>query len=202
MLYVPYGLEYLALAGGPSELTHQPQQDVPGSAEIPHPRAMTRPARTLTSPSISISFPYELVFLFFELIPDMMQNFLFFAIDRHGVDGIDRCSGQIAIHTSLACLKEPKLTSTTNLTLLLVLGLGIRGIGFFKQVWKVESEQDLVATTIKVCSIRIPTKKNRTGLGGGNLQGSLHKEFLDIGQKEVNRTWWQPPLSLDSWKPA
>ncbi|KAF3548666.1 hypothetical protein DY000_02007786 [Brassica cretica] len=40
------------------------------------------------------------------------------------------------------------------------------------------------------------------GLGGGNLQGSLHKEFLDIGQKEVNRAWWQPPLSLDSWKPV
>ncbi|KAF2555613.1 hypothetical protein F2Q68_00016360 [Brassica cretica] len=39
------------------------------------------------------------------------------------------------------------------------------------------------------------------GLGGGNLQGSLHKEFFDIGQTEVNRAWWQPPLSLDSWKP-
>ena len=42
----------------------------------------------------------------------------------------------------------------------------------------------------------------RTGLGGGNLQGSLHKEFLDIGQKEVNRAWWQPQLSFDSWKPV
>ncbi|KAG5384260.1 hypothetical protein IGI04_035730 [Brassica rapa subsp. trilocularis] len=25
---------------------------------------------------------------------------------------------------------------------------------------------------------------------------------LDIGQKEVNMTWWQPPLTLDSWKPS
>ncbi|KAF3565208.1 hypothetical protein DY000_02015581 [Brassica cretica] len=48
----------------------------------------------------------------------------------------------------------------------------------------------------------IPIKRIRTGLGGGNLQGSLHKEFLDIGQKEVNRAWWQSPLSLDSWKPV
>ncbi|KAF3539904.1 hypothetical protein F2Q69_00022105 [Brassica cretica] len=45
-------------------------------------------------------------------------------------------------------------------------------------------------------------KRIRTGLGGGNLQGSLHKEFLDIGQKEVNMARWQPPLSLDSWKPV
>ncbi|KAG5373968.1 hypothetical protein IGI04_042715, partial [Brassica rapa subsp. trilocularis] len=44
-------------------------------------------------------------------------------------------------------------------------------------------------------------KRIRTGLGGGNLQDSLHKGFLDIGQKEVNRAWWQPPLSSDSWKP-
>ncbi|KAF3513457.1 hypothetical protein F2Q69_00006272 [Brassica cretica] len=42
----------------------------------------------------------------------------------------------------------------------------------------------------------------RTRLGGVNLQGSLHKEFLDIDQKEVNRAWWQPPLRLDSWKPV
>ena len=40
------------------------------------------------------------------------------------------------------------------------------------------------------------------GLGGGNLQGSLHKEFFDIGQKEVNMAWWQPPSRLDSWKPV
>ncbi|KAF3512385.1 hypothetical protein F2Q69_00005433 [Brassica cretica] len=38
--------------------------------------------------------------------------------------------------------------------------------------------------------------------GGGNLQGSLHKVFLDIGQKEVNRAWWQPPLRLNPWKPV
>uniref|UniRef100_A0A0D2ZRH9 Uncharacterized protein n=1 Tax=Brassica oleracea var. oleracea TaxID=109376 RepID=A0A0D2ZRH9_BRAOL len=59
---------------------------------------------------------------------------------------------------------------TLNLKQLLVLGLGIHGIGFFKQVWKVESEQDLVATTIKACFIRIPAKRIRMGLGGGNHQ--------------------------------
>ncbi|KAF3557224.1 hypothetical protein F2Q69_00013519 [Brassica cretica] len=69
------------------------------------------------------------------LIPNMMQNFLSLAIDRHGVDGIDRCARQ------RACLKEPKLTSNTNLTQLLVLGLGIHGIRFFKQVWKKVREQ-------------------------------------------------------------
>ncbi|KAG5384463.1 hypothetical protein IGI04_035933 [Brassica rapa subsp. trilocularis] len=91
----------------------------------------------------------------------------------------------------LGCLKEPKLTSNTNLTSLLVLGFGIHGIGFFKQLWKI------------YCLIRMNSNKRiRTGLGGGNLQGSLHKGFLDIGQKEVNRAWWQPPLSSDSWKPV
>ena len=69
MLFAPYGLEYLERAGGPSELTHQQQQDVVGSAETPHPRATTtRPAKTLNSPPISISFPYALVFLSFELV--------------------------------------------------------------------------------------------------------------------------------------
>ncbi|KAF3561604.1 hypothetical protein DY000_02017521 [Brassica cretica] len=37
-------------------------------------------------------------------------------------------------------------------------------------------------------------------LGACNLQGSLHKEFLGIGQKEGNMAWWELPLSLDSWK--
>ncbi|KAG5388812.1 hypothetical protein IGI04_030353 [Brassica rapa subsp. trilocularis] len=34
------------------------------------------------------------------------------------------------------------------------------------------------------------------------FKARFHKEFLDIGQKEVNRAWWQPPLSFDSWKPV
>nr|VDD61578.1 unnamed protein product [Brassica oleracea] len=63
----------------------------------------------------------------------------------------------------------------------------------------------------------------RTGFGGYNHKGLLHKdsnkknlngiwwrqssrfdshEFLDIGQKEVNMTWWQPTLRPDSWKPV
>uniref|UniRef100_A0A0D3DJZ6 Uncharacterized protein n=1 Tax=Brassica oleracea var. oleracea TaxID=109376 RepID=A0A0D3DJZ6_BRAOL len=56
---------------------------------------------------------------------------------------------------------------------------------YLEQVWKrfirKEFEQDLVATTTKACLIRI---------------------IQDIGQKEVNMTWWQPPLRLDSWKPV
>ncbi|KAL0864781.1 hypothetical protein Bca101_043899 [Brassica carinata] len=43
-----------------------------------------------------------------------------------------------------------------------------------KSTREVESEEDLVATTIKACFIRIPTKRIRTGLGGGNHQGSIH----------------------------
>uniref|UniRef100_A0A0D3CFD2 Uncharacterized protein n=1 Tax=Brassica oleracea var. oleracea TaxID=109376 RepID=A0A0D3CFD2_BRAOL len=41
----------------------------------------------------------------------------------------------------------------------------------------VESEQDLVATTIKACFIRIPTKRIRTGLGGGNHQASCSRSY-------------------------
>ena len=68
MLFVPSGLTYLAQAGGPSELTHQQQHDLLGSAGILRPGATTSPPRPPTSPPISISFPYELVFLFFELV--------------------------------------------------------------------------------------------------------------------------------------
>ncbi|KAG5388453.1 hypothetical protein IGI04_029994 [Brassica rapa subsp. trilocularis] len=49
-----------------------------------------------------------------------------------------------------------------------------------KQVWK-SSKRDLEAAIFKA---------------------RFRKELLDIGQKEVNRTWWQPPLSFDSWKPV
>ncbi|KAG5374023.1 hypothetical protein IGI04_019958 [Brassica rapa subsp. trilocularis] len=76
--------------------------------------------------------------------------------------------------------KEPKLTFNTNLTSLFVLGLGIHGIGFFRQVWK-SSKRDLEAAIFKA---------------------RFRKELSDIGQKEVNRTWWQPPLSFNSWKPV
>ncbi|KAF3568993.1 hypothetical protein DY000_02016072 [Brassica cretica] len=79
-----------------------------------------------------------------------------------------------------------------------------------KNLKRESNEKEMDGFTKRV--LRIPVEKPfdevyfthriRTGLGGGNLQGSLHKEFLDIGQKEVNRAWWQPPLSLDSWKPV
>ncbi|KAG5397731.1 hypothetical protein IGI04_019545 [Brassica rapa subsp. trilocularis] len=63
------------------------------------------------------------------------------------------------IHTCLDCLKEPKLTSNTKPDITACLGLGIHGIGFFRQVWKVEPEQDLVARTIKACFMKIPNKE-------------------------------------------
>ncbi|KAF2566734.1 hypothetical protein F2Q68_00025580 [Brassica cretica] len=65
----------------------------------------------------------------------------------------------------------------------------------------VESEQDLVATTIKACFVRIPTKKNSNGTWWRQSSRFDSHEFLDIGQKEVNGTWWQP-LRPDSWKPV
>ncbi|KAF2531045.1 hypothetical protein F2Q70_00029092 [Brassica cretica] len=34
------------------------------------------------------------------------------------------------------------------------------------------------------------------------FKARFRKELLDIGQKEVNKAWWQPPLSFDSWKPV
>uniref|UniRef100_A0A0D3CQ49 Retrotransposon gag domain-containing protein n=1 Tax=Brassica oleracea var. oleracea TaxID=109376 RepID=A0A0D3CQ49_BRAOL len=51
----------------------------------------------------------------------------------------------------------------------------------------VESEQDLVAKTIKACFIRIPTKRIRTGLGGGNHQERLPAVLLEDKQKELHR---------------
>ncbi|KAF3522299.1 hypothetical protein F2Q69_00048448 [Brassica cretica] len=80
------------------------------------------------------------------------------------------------IHTCLDCLKEPKLTSNAKPDITACLG-----------AWYTWDR--ILQTSLE-------------GLGGGNLQGSLHKEFLDIGQKEVNKAWWQPPLRLDSWKPV
>ncbi|KAF3544371.1 hypothetical protein DY000_02005449 [Brassica cretica] len=91
------------------------------------------------------------------------------------------------IHTCLDCLKEPKLTSNTKPDIIACLGAWY--------TWDRILQKSLEGLIHKDSNKRI-----RTGLGGGNLQGSLHKEFLDIGQKEVNRAWWQPPLSLDSWK--
>ncbi|KAF3557867.1 hypothetical protein F2Q69_00013444 [Brassica cretica] len=63
-----------------------------------------------------------------------------------------------------------------------------------------EQNEDLVATTIKACFVRIPTKKNSNGTWWRQSSRFDSHEFLDIGQKEVNGTWWQPPLRPDSWK--
>ncbi|KAF3577110.1 hypothetical protein DY000_02031498 [Brassica cretica] len=149
-----------------------------------HSPAEAGRARQRRDPSFESDDETELTTLtdHMSLIPNMMQNFLSLAIDRHGVDGIDRCARQrdstkdAKVDQPVNYTHLPSLFERTkaNLTQPLVLGLGIHGIRFFKQVWKVESEQDLVATTIKACFVRIPTKRIRTRLGGGNLQGSLH----------------------------
>ncbi|KAF2586570.1 hypothetical protein F2Q70_00036788 [Brassica cretica] len=93
------------------------------------------------------------------------------------------------IHTCLDCLKEPKLTSNIKPDIIACLG-----------AWYTWDQ--ILQTSLEGLIHKDSNKRIRTGLGGGNLQGPLHKEFLDIGQTEVNRAWWQPPLSLDSWKPV
>ncbi|KAG5410747.1 hypothetical protein IGI04_007066 [Brassica rapa subsp. trilocularis] len=70
--------------------------------------------------------------------------------------------------------KDAKADQPINYT------LALNRMKFFRQVWK-SSKRDLEAVIFKAC---------------------FRKELLDIGQKEVNRTWWQPPLSFDSWKPV
>ncbi|KAF3563241.1 hypothetical protein DY000_02016086 [Brassica cretica] len=45
-------------------------------------------------------------------------------------------------------------------------------------------------------------KKNSNGTWWRQSSRFDSHEFLDIGQKEVNMTCWQPPLKLDSWKPV
>ncbi|KAG5388823.1 hypothetical protein IGI04_030364 [Brassica rapa subsp. trilocularis] len=54
--------------------------------------------------------------------------------------------------------------------------LALNSMKFFRQVGK-SSKRDLEATIFKA---------------------RFRKELLDIGQKEVNRTWWQPPLTPDT----
>ncbi|KAF2538701.1 hypothetical protein F2Q68_00022123 [Brassica cretica] len=121
-------------------------------------------------------------------------------IDAYRCTSIDSHSGQITlkmlkwinlstIHTCLDCLKEPKLTSNTKPDIIACLG-----------AWYTWDR--ILQTSLEGLIHKDSNKRIRTGLRGGNLQGSLHKEFLDIGQKEVNMAWWHPPLSLDSWKPV
>ncbi|KAF2544385.1 hypothetical protein F2Q68_00031447 [Brassica cretica] len=99
-------------------------------------------------------------------------------IDAYLCASIDSHSGQ-----------EPKLTSNTKPDIIAYLG-----------AWYTWDR--ILQTSLEGLLHKDSNKRIRTGLGGGNLQGSLHKEFFDIGQKEVNMTWWQPPLRLDSWKPV
>ncbi|KAG5384620.1 hypothetical protein IGI04_036090 [Brassica rapa subsp. trilocularis] len=116
-------------------------------------------------------------------------KFMCFAIDRYGEDYIDRFSasnidryGEDYIDRFVVRIDstiDAKVDQPGNYTHLLA-WFGIHRIGFFRQVWK-SSKRDLEAAIFKA---------------------RFHKEFLDIGQKEVNRAWWQPPLSFDSWKPV
>ncbi|WZY86933.1 hypothetical protein YC2023_033317 [Brassica napus] len=48
----------------------------------------------------------------------------------------------------------------------------------------------------------VKKKSSKRDLEAAIFKARFRKELLDIDQKEVNRTWWQPPLSFDSWKPV
>ncbi|KAG5410838.1 hypothetical protein IGI04_007157 [Brassica rapa subsp. trilocularis] len=48
----------------------------------------------------------------------------------------------------------------------------------------------------------IALTSSKRDLEAAIFKARFRKELLDIGQKEVNRAWWQPPLSFDSWKPV
>ena len=63
-----------------------------------------------------------------------------------------------------------------------------------------ESEHDLVATTIKACFINIPNKEFERDLEAAIHKARFTKNSWIQVKKEVNKTWWQTPLSLDSWK--
>ncbi|KAG5393244.1 hypothetical protein IGI04_023207 [Brassica rapa subsp. trilocularis] len=182
-LFRPSGLECLVGAGEPQECRHQHQQH---AGTVPQ-RTMRRLMRTPTSPHIPISSPLIMNLAnnrqgTSSLTPSTCENFCASpSIDMERITSID--SGRVTsidMERITSIDKEPKLTSNTNMTSLLVLGLGIHGIGFFRQVWK-SSKRYLEAAISKA---------------------RFRKELLDIGQKEVNRTWWQPPLSFDSWKPV
>ncbi|WZY77740.1 hypothetical protein YC2023_024124 [Brassica napus] len=56
-------------------------------------------------------------------------------------------------------------------------------------------------TEVPSIDVETPDSSKRD-LEAAIFKARFREELLDIGQKEVNRTWWQPPLSFDSWKPV
>ncbi|KAG5388821.1 hypothetical protein IGI04_030362 [Brassica rapa subsp. trilocularis] len=151
-LFRKSGPEYLVGAGVPQERRQQHQQ-LAGT----HPqRTMRRLTRTPTSPPISILPPLIMNLANIwqgtsSLTPSTCEHICASpSIDMERITSIDsKRVTSIDMERITSIDKKLKLTSNTNLTSLLVLGLGIHGIGFFRQVWKDESEQDLVAKTIK-----------------------------------------------------
>ncbi|KAG5388061.1 hypothetical protein IGI04_029602 [Brassica rapa subsp. trilocularis] len=90
--------------------------------------------------------------------------------------------------------EEPKLTSNTKLDTTACFGV------WYAWDWILQTSlEGGIRTTIKAWFIRIPTKEFERDLVAASSRFDSH-EFLDICQKEVNITWWQPLLRLDSWK--
>ncbi|KAG5384202.1 hypothetical protein IGI04_035672 [Brassica rapa subsp. trilocularis] len=61
---------------------------------------------------------------------------------------------------------------------------------------------DACLSTYQLHTCLEPYESSKRDLEAAIFKARFRKELLDIGQKEVNRTWWQPPLSFDSWKPV
>ncbi|KAF2598910.1 hypothetical protein F2Q68_00010237 [Brassica cretica] len=83
--------------------------------------------------------------------------------------------------------EEPKLTSNTKPDIIACLG-----------AWYTWDR--ILQTSLEGFIHKDSNKKNSNGTWRRQSPRLASYEFLDIGQKEVNRAWWQPPLRLDSWK--
>ncbi|KAG5397544.1 hypothetical protein IGI04_019358, partial [Brassica rapa subsp. trilocularis] len=197
-LFRPSGLECLVGAGEPHERRHQHQQQHAGTLLQRTMRRLMRtptsPHISISSPPIMNLANIRQGTS--SLTPSTCKNFCaspsidmerIISIDSRRVTSIDmeyidRCVVRID-NTIDAEVDQPnykaidakvkgiiKLTFNTNLTSLLVLGLGIHGIGFFRQVWKT------------------PTKEFKTGLGGDNLQGSLLQRTLGYRSKRSEQS--------------
>ncbi|KAG5397591.1 hypothetical protein IGI04_019405, partial [Brassica rapa subsp. trilocularis] len=198
-LFRPSGLECLVGAGEPQERRHQHQQHA-GT----HPQmTMRRLMRTPISPPISIS---SLLIMNLanirqgtsSLTPSTCENVCASpSIDMERITLID--SGRVTsidMERITSIDKEPKLTSNTNLTSLLVLGLGIHGIRFFRQVWKVTPGLNYLSHFLPLnFDPRLTQiKEFETGLGGGNLQSLLSQRTLGYKSKRSEQNLDESPF--------
>ncbi|WZZ15087.1 hypothetical protein YC2023_108176 [Brassica napus] len=67
---------------------------------------------------------------------------------------------------------------------------------------EVDERKNNRSMRISTTSEPLLMRSSKRDLEAAIFKARFRKELLDIGQKEVNRTWWQPPLSFDSWKPV